>query len=200
LKTWPLPLLLFGLFAAGSVAASEAAQCVSMSDPNARLNCYDAIFKVIEPPKTLGAWRVSEARSALDDSRTVTLRLVSDAVIAARFGPPQRAEMILRCMENKTAFYMTFADNFMADVQSYGRVDYRIDSLRADRWSMTESTDNKALGLWSGAGAIGAIKQMSAGKSLFVRVTPFNESPLEVTFTISGLDEAVKPLREACNW
>jgi type VI secretion system protein VasI len=39
------------------------------------------------------------------------------------------------------------------------------------------------------------------GKStMIVRITPFGENPFTATFNISGLEEAIVPLRQACKW
>lgn len=88
----------------------------------------------------------------------------------------------------------------MSDNRGGGRVDYRIDDNPADYRSMEESSDNKALGLWSGGRSIPFIKSLFGGETIFMRASPFNESPVEMTFNISGLEEAIEPLREACGW
>lgn len=62
------------------------------------------------------------------------------------------------------------------------------------------STDNKALGLWSGGKAIPVVKQMLGKSTMITRMTPFSESPFTATFNISGLNRAIEPLRKACNW
>jgi len=65
---------------------------------------------------------------------------------------------------------------------------------------MDESTDNKALGLWSGGESIPVIKKMFGKKQLIARMTPFSESPITVEMDITGLDAAIEPLRTACGW
>ncbi len=195
-----LALVMLSAFSGSAALAADGAECAAIPDPDARLNCYDSLFKVVEPPTTVENWRSDSSMSLLDDSKIVTLFLSSDAPIRSRFGSSQPADMIVRCKENTTALYFLFADQFMSDIQGYGRVSYRIDSAKAAVWPMDVSTDNKALGLWSGSTSIPAIKQLIGGNSLFLRVTPYNESAIEMTFTIAGLEAAVKPLREACGW
>jgi type VI secretion system protein VasI len=65
---------------------------------------------------------------------------------------------------------------------------------------MEESTNNRSLGLWSGGRSIPVIKQMFGKKQMIARMRPFNENAFTVTFNISGLEEASKPLRNACGW
>jgi hypothetical protein len=44
---------------------------------------------------------------------------------------------------------------------------------------------------------VGLLKEMISGTSLLLRVTPFSESAVTLECTISGLDEAIKPLRKS---
>lgn len=52
----------------------------------------------------------------------------------------------------------------------------------------------------SGGQTIPVIQEMFDAEQLTVRATPFNESTITVQFPIAGLQEAIEPLREACNW
>jgi type VI secretion system protein VasI len=36
--------------------------------------------------------------------------------------------------------------------------------------------------------------------NLVAQITPYNESPVTAIFDTSGLENAIKPLRETCNW
>ena len=81
-----------------------------------------------------------------------------------------------------------------------GSVEYRVDDRPAGVWSMNESTDNEALGFWGNSRAIPAAKELFGGALLRIRFWPDNESAVEVTFNITGLEEQIVPLREACNW
>jgi len=152
------------------------------------------------PPKPRSPWYVSQSTSKLDDSPTVSLKTYSNELISGRFGRDDKATLVLRCMENTTNLYFTFAKNFMASIGSYGSVTYRIDDASAKTVSMKESTDNEALGLWSGGRAIPVIKKMFGHDSLTIRVTPYNKSSITMTFNISDLKQDIQPLREACHW
>lgn len=163
----------------------------------------DSNEKVSEKPpvKEVSNWYVREETSQIDDSKTVTLSIVSSTTIPNRYGRGQgKASLILRCMENTTAMYMKFNGNFMADIGSYGNVTMRIDDSKAFTRSMNESTDNMALGLWSGGRSIPVIKKLMKGDSLVVRATPYNESSYTMTFPIKGLSKEIVPLRKACHW
>jgi type VI secretion system protein VasI len=119
--------------------------------------------------------------------------------VSQRFGGEQKADLWITCREEQTSIFLTFGNLFLADNGSYGDVTLRIDKQKARVISMNESTNNQALGLWRGTGGK-LIKSMFGATSLFVQVTPFNESAVTAEFNIAELEQAIAPLRKACKW
>lgn len=197
----------------GVLLASEQGTCVTIGGP---VNTTALTIAAIEPatqpvtsdtlatpasaPTGTGSWVVTEDKSAFDDSRTVVLSLDSIEPIRGQFGSPAPARIYLRCQENTTSLFLVLNDLFLADIQGFGSVDYRIDDQKADSVRMANSTDNKALGLWDGGSAIPFIKKLEGGQNVVLRATPFNESPVEFSFDLTGLTPALIPLKEACKW
>ena len=103
-------------------------------------------------------------------------------------------------MENTPPLYLWLNDLFLSDIQGFGVVDYRVDDRKAASLHMEASTDNKALGLWNGTTAIPFVKSLLEGETVVFRATPFNESPVEFSFELAGLETVLPPLREACEW
>ena len=62
------------------------------------------------------------------------------------------------------------------------------------------SKDHKKIESLSEDRVIFRIKEMFRKSRLTARVTRQGEKPLAVTFNISGLESAIKPLRKSCNW
>ncbi|MDP3197647.1 type VI secretion system-associated protein TagO [Tabrizicola sp.] len=190
----------------GATIQSEQGDCVTVGGPTndqpLSLESGDQAqdAPVAEPTPSKGRWKTTEEKSAFDDSRTVVLSIESNETVRGQFGAPGPAFMYLRCMENTTSAYLWINELFLSDIQGYGVVDYRIDDRKASKLRAESSTDNKALGVWSGGKAIPFIKEMLGGGRIAFRATPFNESPVEFTFDLTGLDAAVAPLREACAW
>lgn len=191
---------LIALTLAVSHSAFGSSECVEISDDQRRLSCYDAEYQPAVVSQSVSEWQVSEEASLIDDSKTVVVKTMSLDEISDRVGRSSHANLVLRCHENTTSMYMTFAGNHMTDHQQYGRVVTRVDQTDAVNYSMSVSTDNRALGLWSGSRSIPFIRSMFESETLTVRATPYSESPITVQFPISGLEKAVEPLREACNW
>lgn len=190
----------------GSAAISAPTSCASMSDDSARLACYDAIYKTpnasTDDASTAPTqWEKTVDSSALTDEKSVFLRIESTETIPGRFGGYTRpATLFLRCQENTTSAIFSFNDQHMADFQSYGIVEYRVDNQPLQKVRTNESTNNKSLGLWSGGRSIPFIKQLIGHDKLVVRATPYGESPITVTYPISGLDQVLPELRETCHW
>lgn len=196
-----------GLFIMGLINSNDN-NAPNTDAPVQRVQAQDEADKVEvetssennEPEKPSSPWRVSESTSEIDDSPRVILSVSSSDLIRDKFGRVGRGDLVLRCLENTTVLYVNFAGNFMSDHGSYGNVTYRIDDAEARTARMRESTNHESLGLWSGGASIPVIKRMFGHDTLIVRATPYNESPVTITFPISGLSEEIKPLREACHW
>jgi type VI secretion system protein VasI len=187
-----------------SPAYSEVEECWEVENDLDRLACYDrasgrspSIRKVQQD----SAWDIRSETSAFQDTTDVYMRLESEGVVACnQFGPSQKATLLLRCMENSTNLYIATNCHLASGFHGYGEVEYRIDQNKARTKQFDSSTDNKALGLWSGGTAIPMIKEMFGAETLLVRFTPFNMNPVTASFPISGTESAVSELRKACHW
>lgn len=191
-----------GLMAAQAAAAEDPAACVKIEDSVERLACFDRAFQPA-PPKALpttSKWVVTEETSKIDDSKNVFLSLQASEPMRGRYGDSVTASLLIACREGTTSMWVDFAGFFMSDHQGGGRVTYRIDGEKAQKIAMVVSSDNEALGLWQGADAIPWLRKVFGHDRLLIRAMPYNESEVTMEFPISGLEEAIKPLRAACNW
>lgn len=187
------------------MSASEAyANCVLVESDLDRLACYDKEAgrapKVEALPVATGNWTVQKETSKLTDQDTVVVMLKSDETINCGWNRGKQISLVARCMEDKTVIYFGTDCHMASGHGGYGEITYRIDTEKARKVEGDASTDNKALGLWSGGQAIPVLKQMIGKSQMVVRMTPFSESPFTATFDIRGLDSAIKPLRDACRW
>lgn len=130
-------------------------------------------------------WVVSQSKSPIDDSPTVTMLKQADSGDQA---------LILRCKEDST-------DAFISTQAFLGRnstnVIIRYDANDAQKQRFSLSTDNKALFF---SPAISSIKKMLDSKKLVVRYDDYSGTPSTVEFSIGALKEKIKPLRAACHW
>ena len=179
--------------------AADLAQCAKVTDSIKRLECFDGLVKKSTVKETQApsdtAWHVDRSKSKLDDSETVVL---STDALEAIPGPLQvkkvRPALIIRCSEGETDLFVSWG---MFIGSRSVEVTERIDSEKAVTASWGLSTDGKAT---FKDGPVPYIKQLMGHKKLLLQVTPFNENPRLVEFNITGIDEAIKPVQEACRW
>lgn len=183
--------------------AQDASSCVIIENSEERLQCFDQAFATTEEPATpelKSDWSVRTDVSPLDDSKSVYLSVTSTSPIMGRYGRFVYGSLNIRCFEHTTSVYTIWGGHFMSDYRGGGRVHYRIDDNPAAFATMRESSNNEALGVWTEVGSLRFIQRMFGGNSIYMRASPYNESPVEMTFNITGLEEAIEPLREACGW
>lgn len=200
-----LAMSLTAILMTATVFADSIESCREIENDLDRLACFDRVSgrtPISSGPESKGAWTISTRTSELKDTTDVFMRVESNDSVSCRFGNRDKITLMIRCMENTTAVIFITPGCHMtsSDYNDYGHVEYRIDSRKAKKARMEESTNNRSLGLWSGSRAIPFAKEMFGAQSLIARITPYNENPFTVTFNISGLEEAIKPLRTSCNW
>lgn len=199
-----LLIVIMSIFTTNTIAQQTTSpkQCSEIVNNEERLSCYDFLFKpaqLVDDTDDFGEWKIRTEKSKFDDSLKVFLHVRKTNSVTDRFGNDKDIALVLRCQENTTSAFFVF-DTFMSDNNGRGIVEYRLDKDKKKTVSMTESGDNQALGLWRGGSAIPFIRQLLNKKAMVVRATPFSESPMTIEFNISNLENAIKPLAEACNW
>ena len=179
----------------------DIAVCASKGTDATRLICYDslAVKLGVDKPKTKitkgkGKWTVREDRSQIDDSVNFTLSLSSNEKVRSGYNNVQ-PRLYVRCSENKTNVFLTW-DLYLGLQQTDMLT--RFDKLKASTSSWSLSTNNKAV--FVKGSDIDFAKKLMKHKKLLTQITPYGQSPVMTTFNISGLTEAIKPLREACKW
>lgn len=181
----------------------DLAVCAALDNSIERLQCFDGLAKQlgVDAPatssETVSAWDVIVKTSPVDDSQNVYLRVVSSEAVANRYGGVSRPSLMVRCQENKTNLYTVWSDYLgNEDIELTIRIDK--DPAYSRDWSI--STDGNAAGLWNGGNSIPFIQSLFGRDQLLVRLTPYAESAVTAIFPISGLEQAIEPLRKACGW
>jgi len=133
---------------------------------------------------------VNVETNPIDDSTTVTLILEADSG-KSRYGGG--VFFIARCQSDKTSTFINWNDYLGSEARVLTRIGDN--KARTIEWGM--STDSKATFHPNG---ISFLKQILQSNKLVAQITPYNESPVTAIFDTSGLENAIKPLREICNW
>jgi type VI secretion system protein VasI len=198
-------MMLLGAAAAMPLpGAARAEDCRAIDGDLDRLACYDrqsGRTPVTARAGATGAWTVRTDTSEFRDTTDHYMSVASDEPLACNmFGTPRPATLFVRCQEDTTSLFIATDCHLASGYHGYGRVEYRIDSRPSRTREFDASTDNEALGLWSGGQAIPVLKEMLEGRQLLVRFTPFNHGPVSARFDISGIETAIAPLRAECGW
>lgn len=196
-----LPIIFTDFAFAKSLLISTIGSCKSINDNEQRLACYDTAFEVntsVVETNSKSKWVITEEVSPIDDSKTVMLSLKSDSPIKSDFSQVIPT-LNIQCKERETDFYINF-NIFLSthDIKPITRIDSD-KAVNGVEWSI--STDYKALFYPGSQKKINEfIKTLKDKKKFFIQVTPFSKGSVNTTFDLTGLDEAIKPVREACNW
>lgn len=196
-----LPIIFTDIAFAESLSISTIGSCKSINDNEQRLACYDAAFEVntsVVETNSKSKWVITEEVSPIDDSKTVMLSLKSDSPIKSDFSQVIPT-LNIQCKERETDFYINF-NIFLSthDIKPITRIDSD-KAVNGVEWYI--STDYKALFYPGSQKKINEfIKTLIDKKKFFIQVTPFSKGSVNTTFDLTGLDEAIKPVREACNW
>jgi type VI secretion system VasI family protein len=185
--------------AIAEVSNKEIAKCAAVKGDLSRLDCYDKMAQKhnLNAPQTTspevkntGSWRVSDETNPIDDSRTVTL------ILEATSGKSKwnkNVFLVARCKSNTTNLYIGWNDYLGSEAYVLTRIGNN--KAVTSEWSL--STDSQAT---FHTEPIPFLKNMLGANKLIAQITPYNENPVTAIFDTSGLKNALKPLRETCNW
>lgn len=193
LKSGQRSLCALAFLAALPLAASAQSQGAPLCDEPTSLSC--TISK-----ETTGSWTATVETTPLGSGTLVRLATRSINDIPAIFGGDTKATLQITCAANSTRFALSFGDNFMSDLGSYGDVVYRVDDGQVQVASFTTSSDNQMLMAPAGIASIGFIRELFMHDMLNVSVRTFTDSRISAAFEITDLEQAIAPVREACNW
>ncbi|MBM7341695.1 type VI secretion system-associated protein TagO [Pantoea coffeiphila] len=188
-----------------TTSKADIAECRTEVNGTKRLACYDKLFPIgssdegeesaNKPAINTGKWFTHTTTSPVDDSKNVVLMLESNDTIRTAFGETVTPAIFVTCREKKTELYVNW-DVYLGLNET--SMLYRLDKQKAVERTWTISTDTKAT-FYSGK-VIDFVKSISKADKLFARITPYNESPVSVTFDVAGLSDALQPLKQACGW
>ncbi len=170
--------------------------CSKIENNIERLECYD---NITNSEKSLSSnqlknWNVRTDTSKLTDETNVYITTSSIDPIKNQFGQRISPTLILRCAENTTNLFVTWEMFLGTDTIE---ITERIDKEKVKKSTWTISTDHKASFKRQ---PIDFIKKLEGKQVLLLELTPYGESPRMVEFDITGIEEVITPLKNACNW
>lgn len=148
--------------------------------------------------KNIGNWKVSTYQSKLDKSKAAIAVIFAETASTGSQRDNVEAVLAVKCQENKTSVAVIFTDNLVAN-QSVD-VDFRVgeNSPSSAKWVSLE--DNTGYGIFDKTPAASFAKLLIGQKDFYVRGKTRIFSSSEAYFLLDGAEDALKVVRENCNW
>ena len=141
-----------------------------------------------------GNWATRSEVSPIDDSTNVTIGMEAWESFRNDYGQMITPVLLIRCKENTTDVIVQWGTYLGIDETA---VIMRLGKDKAKERSWTISTNYEAVFAPS---PINLTKEMMKHNSILLNVTPHGSNPVTAEFDLIGLQDAVKPLKEACGW
>lgn len=177
------------------VMASD--KCSTIPGDKERLACFDQKYGTTSIPASHNNWVSNTTSNDLDDTKTFSAINIATQG-SGKYG--KSIDLMLRCQSNTTEAYIVWNDYLGNDGDIYDHykyVTYRIDKNPAKKARWTISTDNEATFV---SKPIEFIRQLSNSSKLVVQTIPYNESPTNAVFDLSGIDKVAAQVAETCHW
>ena len=205
-----LPLL----FTTWQTSFAATVDCSKIKTDAERLACFDSISKQNEPSVSADAkgnkqkskWHFFTSRDEWDDSVWYSNVLVTDEPIDTKESDSRYGQIIITCINSSMEVflsakkYSTGTQDLLKSHGDYEFVRYRIDKEQAKTIEMKLIDTRRALYIGSSEESIPFIKEMFGHDKMLVQIQDYEGKPLTMRFSINGLQEAIKPVRQECKW
>lgn len=199
MKILALALILF----AGASFAAEGAECKNINDDSERLACYDARENPVSTDRAdnenanmeYKQWEIETEINPMDDSKSIYITNKSLTTVQGSLRTTTPT-MIIRCMDNKTDLFVSYQQSIAFDIDGVsGKV--RLDNEQPKTFNFSRSRDFRAVFFPK---PVPFLKDAIGHEKMLVQVDLLSAVGQVAEFDIRGLEEALKPLREACHW
>lgn len=168
--------------------------CASMANTSSRLDCYDRLVTTlgISPAGPGGElWTVEFLVDPLTDERSAR------AVLPALEGQgvdESPVQFIVECRSGRTGVLLDWGQ----PVGDGGTIMLRLDSDEPQEtfWEMAR---NRTTAHYRSDGAP-LVRAITPRRRMVARVAPSGREPVTAIFDLTGMPEAMAPVREACGW
>jgi len=179
-------------------SAEEIRVCMNgasnLSTRAARL-IEDLKARITEEEDRLYGWRLrDEDPSPIDDSPTILLSKTSRTSNTCHWGDG-RSTLTIQCREGQTEFYFSLNGCVIPSVKPTGIV--RVGTSTAAEYELRGR--DQFFAIEDKSKYLPLVRDMLSAERLVFRTTPFSDLQQTIVFDITGLEEAITPLREACH-
>jgi type VI secretion system protein VasI len=144
------------------------------------------------PPNT-GRWRIAPTeRDPISDKPTANITL-SSTTGRSQFDDP--ITLVIRCKDDEMDLYINWHQFVNNDSQE---VELRLGNGTPVTRSWSNSTDYEAT--FYPSDPTQQIKNMFGSTTLVARTTPYSSNTITATWDITGIENAIANVRDACGW
>ena len=176
----------------------EIATAAGIENSVQRLEAYDAVAKKhgLAPHSKVkkeekGNWRITTDTSPIDDSKSVFCFLDADASVQVGYDTI-KPTLIIRYKEGELDGYITY-DTFLGSNTISVTLRFGRDSAEQATWGI--STNHKSAFIRGDIEHF--VDRLERADSLIVRLTPYSESPVTVSFSPHGIGKVKEAIRNA---
>lgn len=199
-----LPLLVTTWQTAFSATIED---CSKITTDAERLACFDSVSKQNETSADAEAegdgqkskWKLNTIQSKMDDSTSYSVRMLSDNQINEGENDNKYGTIYIACSKPFTTIAFTTGD-LLKEYDGTSLVRYRLDKEQAKTTDMVVAKPNYVIGFWEEKKSVPFIKDMLGHEKMIVEIKRYGLGNATMEFSIKGIDEAIKPIRQACNW
>lgn len=196
LKLLFIQVLLLTAHSVWAVNDTQIAACAKETDSTKRLACYDQLAETISSGNGVeqkGGWSFETIEDRYSGIPTLALWLESKSPVKIE-EETVRPVLGVTCKVGRVSVLLNWQFTLGRDSI---RMRTYFDNMphRSAVWSISD--DFKTV--TPRRGDIQVVKRMIQHSNLAVEITPFGGRPANAEFDITGLDEALNPLRESCS-
>lgn len=182
--------------------------CSKIKTDAERLACFDNISKQNETSANAEAegdgqkskWKLNTTQSKMDDSTSYSLTALSDNKIDGGMDDSGYGAVMIGCSKRLSTTITFTTGDVLASDEGASTANYRLDKERAHIVPMLVTQTHDWVGLWTNEYSVPFIKKMFGHDKLLIEVNRYGRTPAILEFSLKGLEEAIKPIRQACNW
>ena len=176
----------------------DIAKAAAIENSVQRLAAYDNAAKLhgLAPHTDVkasqdGNWSISTDTSPIDDTKTVVCRLEADSSVHVGYDTV-RPTLIIRFKEGELEAYINYGI-FLGTESIPVTMRFGRGEAIQSTWSI--STDNEATFITGNISAF--LQRLEREDSFIVRLTPYGESPITVSFSLQGIQRVKEAIRDA---
>ncbi len=178
--------LVFVALAAGLLTAPGQGQetgesCAAIAGDNARLACYDGVFRTDVPAAPDGG-----------------LSYDSERLIPARPSGREPATFAVACVAGQARVSFGFAGQLVSATGDIAPVTLQVDQRQTQVRTMQSTEGNTRLTFANDRETQAFLESLAGGRSLEVRVTPIGQRSLTVNFRLAEALDEIGALRDGC--